>query len=99
MVRVYRFSASALPSSVPRVDSVASYDVDYCNTNQISQPQWCHEIIKGNGTGEPKHKVWVVIGKTKFELPITFPSLSQGQERIAKKVLDQLKANPKAAKP
>lgn len=88
-----------MPSSVPRVDSVASYDVDYCNTNQISQPQWCHEIIKGNGTGEPKHKVWVVIGKTKFELPITFPSLSQGQERIAKKVLDQLKANPKAAKP
>ena len=93
MVRVYRFSASALPSSVPRVDSVASYDVDYCNTTQISQPQWSHEIIKGNGTGEPKHKVWVVIGKTKYELPITFSSLSQGQEKIARKVVDQLKAS------
>ncbi|KAI0699512.1 hypothetical protein C8T65DRAFT_697618 [Cerioporus squamosus] len=71
---------------------------DYCNTHKKPQPEWCHEIIKGNAGAEPKHKVWVVIDKTKYELPITFPSLSQGQERIAKKVLDQLKANPKAAK-
>ena len=58
-------------------------------------PKWCHEIAPGSSTsGEPKYKVWVVIGKTKFELPVMFKSLSQGQEKIAKKVVDQFKKDP-----
>ncbi|OJT06754.1 hypothetical protein TRAPUB_2391 [Trametes pubescens] len=63
-------------------------------------PQFCHEILKGEQAGEPQHKVWVIIGKMKFELPITFASLSQGQEKVAKKVLDQFRQTSagKAAK-
>ena len=53
-------------------------------------PQWCHEIPKDQ-QGEKKHKVWVVIDKTRYELPVMFSSLSQGQEKVAKKVVDQLK--------
>ena len=56
-------------------------------------PQFCHEIVKDEHGAEPKHNVWVIIGKTKFGLPVTFSSLSQGQEKVAKKVLDQLRQN------
>lgn len=64
-------------------------------------PKFCHEILKGEHAGESQHKVWVIVGKTKFELPITFTSLSQGQEKVAKKVLDQLRQTSagKAGKP
>ena len=66
--------------------------LDYCKANKQPTPQWCNEIVKADGNSEPKHKVWVVIGKTKFELPVTFNSLSDGQEKLAKKVVKQLQA-------
>ncbi|KAI0822152.1 hypothetical protein BC628DRAFT_1422075 [Trametes gibbosa] len=74
---------------------------DHCRNANLSAPQFCSEILKGEHVGEPQHKVWVIIGKMRFELPITFSSLSQGQEKVAKKVLDQLRQTPtgKAAKP
>ncbi len=65
---------------------------DYCNQCNKPTPQWYHEIIKGDVSSDSKHKVWVIIGKTRFELPVTFPSLSEGQEKLAKKVVHQLKA-------
>ena len=54
-------------------------------------PKWCHEFSGNTSSGEAKYKVWVVIGKTKYELPMTFTSLHQGQEKVAKKVVEQLK--------
>ncbi|KAI0739634.1 hypothetical protein C8Q80DRAFT_1124013 [Daedaleopsis nitida] len=92
-------SASASKGGKVAIHSVAKTNVsilyDLCMQNNQGLPQWRHEIVKADGgKGEPKHKVWVVIGKTKFELPVTFTSLSQGQEKIAKKVVDQFKANP-----
>lgn len=58
----------------------------------LPTPQFFHEIVKEE-QGESKHKVSVIVGKQKFELPITFSSLSQGQERVAKKVLEQLRSD------
>ena len=57
----------------------------------MPKPKWCHEISGNTSSGDPKYKVWVVIGKTKYELPMTFTSLNQGQEKVAKKVVEQLK--------
>ena len=54
-------------------------------------PQWGQELSNTNGDVR-KHKVWVVIGKMKFEIPVSFSSLSQAQERVAGKVVDQFKA-------
>ncbi len=56
----------------------------------LPSPQFCSEVV--HEQGESKHKIWVVIGKQKLELPTTFTSLSQGQERVAKKVLEQLRS-------
>ncbi|KAI0331545.1 hypothetical protein GY45DRAFT_1369868 [Cubamyces sp. BRFM 1775] len=84
--------------STPKTNVTALYD--HCRTTGMPTPQFCHEIVKGEHGAEPKHNVWVIIGKTKFGLPVTFSSLSQGQEKVAKKVLDQLrqtKADGKAA--
>ncbi|KAI9059441.1 hypothetical protein FKP32DRAFT_1606126 [Trametes sanguinea] len=73
----------------PKSNVAALYD--HCRSAGMPDPQFHSEIVKGEKAGEPKHNVWVIIGKTKFELPVTFPSLSQGQEKVAKKVLDQLR--------
>ncbi|KAI0367916.1 hypothetical protein BV20DRAFT_981087 [Pilatotrama ljubarskyi] len=92
-------SAKVVVESAPKTNVAALFD--YCRTAGMPTPQFCHEILKGEHAGEPKHKVWVIIGKMKFELPIEFSSLSQGQEKVAKKVLDQLlqTQNAKAGKP
>lgn len=61
--------------------------VDYCNKHGLKEPQWGQEIPNGD---ERKHKVWVVIGKMKFEAdPLS--SLSQAQEKVAGKVVDLFK--------
>ena len=62
--------------------------VDYCKNHGLKEPQWGQEIPNGD---ERKHKVWVVIGKMKFEAdPLS--SLSQAQEKVAGKVVDLFKA-------
>ena len=58
---------------------------------KLGTPQFCNEIIIDE-KGESKHKVWVIVGKQRYELPIKFNSLSQGQERVAKRVLEQLRS-------
>ncbi len=63
--------------------------VDYCNDHGMPTPQWGQELSNGDVR---KHKVWVVIGKMKFEIPVPFSSLSQAQERVAGKVVNQFKA-------
>ncbi|KAH9849147.1 hypothetical protein C2E23DRAFT_888535 [Lenzites betulinus] len=74
---------------------------DHCRSASLPAPQFCSETLKGEHGGELQHKVWVIIGNMRFELPVTFTSLSLGQEKVAKKVLDQLRQTPagKAAKP
>ena len=43
--------------------------------------------------GNSAHRVWVVIGKQKYEISgAQFGSLGQGQERVATRVLDQLRS-------
>ncbi|KAJ8497072.1 hypothetical protein ONZ51_g720 [Trametes cubensis] len=85
--------------STPKTNVTALYGawlllrVDHCRMAGMPTPQFCHEIVKDEHGAEPKHNVWVIIGKTKFGLPVTFSSLSQGQEKVAKKVLDQLRQN------
>ncbi|KAI0072242.1 hypothetical protein K474DRAFT_1701087 [Panus rudis PR-1116 ss-1] len=64
--------------------------IDHCNKNGLPVPEFHNEIVSGDG--ENKHKVWVVIGKRKFELQTTFSSLSQGQKKVAEKVLEQLRS-------
>ena len=68
---------------------------DYCTTAGLSTPQFCNEMVTEGQ--ETRHKVWVIVGKQRLELPITFSSLSQGQERVAKKVLEQLRSQASSA--
>ena len=65
---------------------------DFCENNGRPKPRWGHEP-----DGKGKHKVWVIVEKTKYELPMTFSSLADGQERVAKKVFAQL-SGPKGGK-
>ncbi|KAJ3537225.1 hypothetical protein NM688_g6720 [Phlebia brevispora] len=82
-------SKKILVQSVPKSSVTELYD--HCAKQSLSAPQFCNEVVTDD-KGDSKHKVWVIIGKQKYELPIKFNSLSQGQERVAKKVLEQLRS-------
>ncbi len=85
-------SQSCTVSQYPRCNSVLEVadiqPIDYCAKSKLPPPEFCHEIAQGKG--DSMHKVWIIIGKQKYELPVQYASLSQGQERVAKKVLEQL---------
>ncbi|KAH9940613.1 hypothetical protein B0H21DRAFT_754394 [Amylocystis lapponica] len=80
--------------SAPKSNVTALYD--HCSTAGLSNPQFYNELVTEGQ--ETKHKVWVIVGKQRLELPITFSSLSQGQERVAKKVLEQLRSQAGTSK-
>lgn len=65
---------------------------DYCRASGLAVPQFRHEIVAEN-KGENSHKVWVTIGNKKLEVSATFSSLSQGQEKVARQALEQLRVN------
>ena len=64
--------------------------IDHCKEVNLPEPEWRHEFSGYTSWGERKYKVWVVIGKTKYELPMTFTNLHQGQEKVARKVVGQV---------
>jgi hypothetical protein len=65
--------------------------LDFCDGIGLSQPQFHHEIVT-DSEGKNAHKVWVVLDLERLELPVTFPSLSVGRERVAKQVLRRLRS-------
>jgi len=67
--------------------------LEYCKAG-VSQPQF-HQQAVTDDVGKTKHKVWIVMGNEKLELPVTFATISEGQERVAKQVLGRLQSREK----
>ncbi|KAF9005117.1 hypothetical protein BDQ17DRAFT_1471311 [Cyathus striatus] len=65
----------------------------FCFRQNIPQPQFHDEK-----QGLSKHKVWVVHGAERLELPIAFNSVSEGRERLAKQTLQRLRSRFKLVK-
>jgi hypothetical protein len=68
---------------------------DYCSQERTTLPQFHHEMVVDSNTGVSRHKVWVRLGTERLELPVTFSSLSEGQERVARQVLNRLRSREK----
>jgi len=70
---------------------------DYCKTEKMDSsnlPAFSDTMVK-NEDGTSGHKVWVVMGTQRLELPLVFKSADEGKERLAKQVLQRLKSLPK----
>jgi hypothetical protein len=40
----------------------------------------------------PRYKVWVVLGQERLELPTAYGKVEEGEEKVARKVLQRLRA-------
>jgi hypothetical protein len=76
-----------------RLNNLSQLYTEYCKAG-VSQPQF-HQQAVTDDVGKTKHKVWIVMGNEKLELPVTFATISEGQERVAKQVLGRLQSREK----
>jgi hypothetical protein len=59
--------------------------------NDVPVPELHSEAVPSTcGSGVNEHKVWMIVGKERLELPNTHTSLSAAQEKLAKLVLSRL---------
>lgn len=74
--------------------------LDYCSKKGLPEPLFHDKIAtdaKGKiSPGKLMHKVWIVMGGEKLELPVTFRRVNEGRERLAKQVLGRLRSQEKA---
>ena len=78
-------------------DFDAVHTPDFCQQSSIPLPEFGSEAV-ANETGSVEHKVWLIIGTERMELPTKFSSLTNGQERLAKTVLARLRGTSKKRK-
>jgi len=70
---------------------------DHCTEEGISRPQFYQKAITDDN-GKTTHKVWIIMGNEKLQLPITFTTVDEGHERVAKQVLGRLRIQGKPDK-
>ncbi|KIJ06047.1 hypothetical protein PAXINDRAFT_20735 [Paxillus involutus ATCC 200175] len=58
---------------------------DHCGQNGLGTPAFHEE------KSENKFKVWIIIGKERFDLPTTYHTAEEGRQRVAKQVLARLR--------
>ncbi|KIK81641.1 hypothetical protein PAXRUDRAFT_832706 [Paxillus rubicundulus Ve08.2h10] len=58
---------------------------DHCGQNGLGTPAFHEE------KSENKFKVWIIIGKERFDLPTTYRTAEEGRQRVAKQVLARLR--------
>jgi len=64
---------------------------EFCAMNDQPVPELHSEVVPStSGSGVNEHKVWMIVGKERLELPNTHASLSVAQEKLAKLVLSRL---------
>ncbi|KAF8840465.1 hypothetical protein BDN67DRAFT_644579 [Paxillus ammoniavirescens] len=59
--------------------------VDHCGQKGLGTPAFHEE------KSENKFKVWIIIGKERFDLPTTYHTAEEGRQRVAKQVLAHLR--------
>ncbi|KAI6012239.1 hypothetical protein EDC04DRAFT_741875 [Pisolithus marmoratus] len=60
--------------------------IEYCIRNGSSTPSFHEEQEQG------MFKVWIIVGKERFELRRTYRTVEEGRQRVAKQVLARLRS-------
>lgn len=68
--------------------------IEYCKVNAHPCPQFLDEPLDEGLTdaAAPRYKVWIVLGQERLELPTTYVKVEDGEEKLARKVLQRLRA-------
>jgi len=95
-VQVSDDDAQLRVTTIPPKSHVTSL-LDYCGKEGVALPQF-HQKAITDDKGKVSHKVWVIMGNEKLELPVTFATVIEGRERVAKQVLGRLRSKGKSNK-
>ena len=70
--------------------------VEYCKAGGYPCPQFFDALLDEkavvDATANPRYKVWIVLGQERLELPTTYANVEDGEEKLARKVLQRLRA-------
>ena len=68
--------------------------VEYCKTSGHPCPRFFDAPLDEGAldTATSLYKVWVVLGQERLELPTEYDKVEEGEEKVAKKVLQRLRA-------
>lgn len=53
----------------------------------MPKPTFFHELMEEEPSGLRKYKIWAEKERQRFELQMLFPTVEEGQERLARRVL------------
>ena len=66
--------------------------IEYCTVHGHPRPQFFDALDDSGGAAAVRHKVWVVLGSERLELPTAYPGVHEGEEKMARKVLRLLRS-------
>ena len=66
--------------------------IEYCTVHGHPRPQFFDALDDSGGAAAVRHKVWVVLGSERLELPTAYPGVHEGEEKMARKVLRHLRS-------
>ena len=66
----------------------------YCKEHSPGylRPQFFDALDNSGGAADVRYKVWVVLGSERLGLSTTYAGVSEGEEKIARKVLRRLRS-------
>lgn len=71
---------------------------EYCKAHGYPPPRFLDALDDSGDAAAAqlgpgvRHKVWVVLGSERFELPTSYAGINEGEEKIARKVLHHLRS-------
>ncbi|KAH9159017.1 hypothetical protein EDB89DRAFT_2056365, partial [Lactarius sanguifluus] len=68
--------------------------IEFCKANGHPRPRFLHAPLDDGAVDPvaPRYKVWLVLGQERLELPTAYFKVEEGEEKVAKKVLQRLRA-------
>ncbi|KAH9984915.1 hypothetical protein BJV77DRAFT_1086925 [Russula vinacea] len=86
-------SSCSTPPSARMVSASSKEELfEYCTVHGHPRPQFFDALDDSGGAAAVRHKVWVVLGSERLELPTAYPGVHEGEEKMARKVLRHLRS-------
>lgn len=91
------------PTTKPKTSTSTTYTpssckeelIEYCKASGHPRPRFFDAPLDEGAAVDaaaPRYKVWVVLGQERLELPAAYAKVEEGEEKVAKKVLQRLRA-------
>jgi len=71
--------------------SLCLRSVEYCKAGGHPCPRFFNAPVEEGAGDALQYKVWVVLGEERLELPTGYAEIEEGEDKVARKVLQRLR--------